>query len=283
MLCRKRRETMNKGFSIVEKNSIKLISVDCINDTGIFNAYYSTGFGGVSDLPGGCSMNLNIFKRTIDCKENSIKNFDLFCDAIKVPNGYNNLVAQHEVHSSIVRKVTKKDCKKDIFDVTQYADGDGQITDDSIPLFVYASDCATIMIADPVTGIYGTTHCGWKNSLNNTINNWIGLFKQLGGNVKTAIAAIGPSLCQDCFEVDDDVRNLFLDSNPSFVKYMFKKGSKTHIDLNGINSELLVEEGIEPDNIHISGICNRTEYNLPSYRRDKGANGVMGGIIFKKN
>ncbi len=273
---------MNTGFSIVELNGIKVISVDCINNTGMFSAYYSTGFGGISNLPGGCSMNLNIFKKNIDSRKNEQENFRRFCEAVGLPDGSKNLVLQHEIHSSIIHEVSKKDCKENIFDTQCHCDGDGQVTKDDIPLFVYASDCATLMMIDPSTGIFATTHCGWKNTLNGTLKNWITLFKNMGGNVGKAIIAIGPSLCQNCFEVDDDVKKLFLDFNPEYKRFMQKKESKTHIDLNSINKDLLIKEGILPNNIYISGICNKTEYNLPSFRRDKGANGVMGGILFKK-
>lgn len=67
---------MNKGFSPVTKNGVLLISVDCINSTGLFSAYYSTGFGGVSVREDDCSMNLNVFKNN-DSRENLQKNFEL--------------------------------------------------------------------------------------------------------------------------------------------------------------------------------------------------------------
>lgn len=273
---------MNKGFSLINKDGVQLISVDCINDTGVFYAYYSTGYGGVSaHMPGDCSMNLNIFKHTPDGPDSWRENFRIFCNAAQLPQGYKNLVAQHEVHSNISHFVTMQDCKEDFFDTASYTRGDSQVTVEA-PLFVYASDCPTLLIADTVSGVYGTAHCGWKNSLNDTIKNWITAFKQAGGNTNTAIVAIGPSLCQDCFEVGEEVRVLFLDKNPGFEKHMYRKGIKTHIDLGGVNSDLLIAQGIQPQNIFVSGICNWTEYNLPSYRRDKGQNRVMGGVIYKK-
>ena len=268
------------GFSIVEKDNVPLISVDCINKTGLFRAYYSTGMGGVSSMPGNCSMNLNIFKSN-DSKENARENFRRFALAAGVKSGFNKLVAQHEIHSSIIYRVTKKDYKRDILDNRAYKDADGQVTGDNIPLFVYAADCATLMLVDPSTGLYATTHCGWKNSLNNTIQNWIRLFATMGGKTDNAIVAIGPSLCQKCFEVDDDVRMLFLNYDSSFKKYMCRLGEKTHINLNGINGELLVREGINESNIYISDICNNEKLQLPSFRRDKGNNGVLGGILYR--
>lgn len=271
---------MNNGFSVIRRNGVTLISVDCINNTGKFQAYYSTGLDGVSSLAGGCTMNLSIFKG-IDTQENVVENFTRFADAACIPGGYRRLVAQREKHIPKVVSVGIADVKQDFFDISSYQFADGQVTKDNIPLFVYASDCATMLLCDPVTGIYATTHCGWRNSLNHTITNWIEKFVEMGGHTESALVAIGPSICQNCFEVDDDVRNLFLAYDSDFERWMYRKGSKTHIDLCSINRELLVQEGIPMGNIYESGICNCEELCLPSYRRDKGGNGAIGGVIYR--
>ncbi|MBR5521162.1 MAG: laccase domain-containing protein [Oscillospiraceae bacterium] len=80
----------------------------------------------------------------------------------------------------------------------------------------------------------------------------------------------------------EEVREMFLEYNHDFEKYMYRKGEKTHIDLNDVNTAILVSQGICKENIFACGVCNGTELNLPSYRRDKGMNGVMGGVIYKK-
>ena len=274
---------MNKGFSLVTKNGIPLISVDCINNTGLFKAYYATGHGGVSQLEDGCSMNLNVFKNN-DRAENSRQNFAIFASAAGVPNGSADFVLQHECHSSNAVFVTQKDRKSDIFEKTAYPKGaDSQLTAEKLPLFVYASDCPTIMVCDTASGVYGTIHCGWKNCLNGTIQNWFCLFKEKSGNAHTAICTVGPAMCQDCFEVDDDVRELFLNYDESYAQFMYHKGAKTHIDLAAVIKKQLVQQGVAEDSIYLSGICNKchTQYALPSYRRSKGANGVSGGVMWK--
>lgn len=277
---------------MVEREGVKLISVDCINDTGLFNAYYSTGYSGVStDLPGGTTMNLNLFKAFNDdalkevescTKENPRKNFQIFSSACGF--SINNLSAVHEIHSNIVHRAQKLK-NQDVFNPNAYSDGDAQVAiyDDKLALFVYASDCCTMLLADPSTGIYATTHCGWKNSLNGTIHNWINLFSKLGGKKENAIIAIGPALVQECMEIGEDVYQLFINYSSDFAEDIIphpNTSSKYLIDLFSINTKLLLAEGIKYENIFPSGICNKCEFALPSYRRDKGRNGVMAGIIF---
>ncbi len=52
------REFERMVCELLDRQGYKVISVDCINRLGNYNAYYSTGFGGISKMPGGCSMNL---------------------------------------------------------------------------------------------------------------------------------------------------------------------------------------------------------------------------------
>ena len=61
----------NNGFSIKFSGDVCLISVDCINQATDYRAYYSTGIGGVSNMPGGCSMNLSMFKK---CPNDNFEN-----------------------------------------------------------------------------------------------------------------------------------------------------------------------------------------------------------------
>lgn len=81
--------------------------------------------------------------------------------AVGVQGDSKNLVLQHEGHSNNAVFVTERDIKPDIFDKTAYPNGaDSQLTKDAVPLFVYASDCPTIMVCDVQSGICGTIHCG---------------------------------------------------------------------------------------------------------------------------
>ncbi|MBR5620644.1 MAG: polyphenol oxidase family protein [Clostridia bacterium] len=283
---------MNTGFSVTEKKHVKLISVDCINSTGKFRAYYSTGYSGVSkNLPNGTTMNLNLFKKfkdpeldvTESCgKVNPRKNMQLFSDACGF--SLNSLAAVHEIHSNTVFQAQSPE-RGAIFDPLAYRDGDAQVAlpSDRLTLFVYASDCCTMLLADPSSGIYATTHCGWKNSLNGTIHNWIEKFVQLGGSKEDAIIAIGPALDRNCMEIGTDVYRLFMDYSGDFAEDIYPSPydeGKYYIDLFAINTKLLINEGIKSQKIYPSNICNKCELMLPSFRRDHGRNGVMAGIIY---
>lgn len=273
---------MNTDFSIVDINGVKLISVDCINRLGKYRAYYSTGFGGVSNMPGGCSMNLAMFKQCKnDTFENAKQNFTIFSKACGF--SLNHMSLHREVHSPGMRIVTAKDIPEDVFNRAAYGEADGQITTDtSVALFVYAADCCTIMLVNADHEISGTTHCGWRNSVNGTIQSFVSTFKSCGGSLKNTTAVIGPSICKNHYSVDEDTANIFV--TQGFSDQLGKKNEQNRypIDLPEINRKILIQAGLDSSQIHVLPLCTweAEDLRLPSYRRDKGLNAVLGGILF---
>lgn len=273
---------MSEAFSIVERKGVKLISVDCISRLGSYHAYYSTGFGGVSDMPGGCTMNLSMFKNCRnDTFDNVKRNFSIFSDACGFP--LSRMSLHRETHEPTVSVVSSSDIPKDVFDRSLYGMSDGQVTKDrSVALFVYAADCCTIMLVDPVHEVIGTTHCGWRNSANGTIDAFLSAFRQCGGTPGSAVAVIGPSICREHYSVDEDTAQLFirLGYGPQIGER--NEQGRYPIDLPAINTLQLQENGLDPGMIHVMPWCTweADDLRLPSYRRDNGLNAMLGGILF---
>lgn len=268
-----------KAFSLTERNGVKLISADCINATGKYRAYYSTGFGGVSDMPYGCTMNLSIFKDCVnDTFDNVRRNFALFADACGFP--LNRISIVHEVHGNRILHTDLSTVPRDVFDRELCLDADGQVTTSrDIALFAYAADCVTILMADPVHEVSGTVHCGWRNSVNETIPRFAAAFREAGGDPGTAVAALGPAICPKHFTVDEAAAEQFFAIGlGSFLK---ENNRRWNIDLPAIDRELLLREGLKSENVHIAPWCTyENELRLPSYERDHRLNASLGGVLF---
>ena len=273
---------MNSDYSVIDRNGVTLISVDCINRLGNYRAYYSTGFGGVSDMPGGCTMNLSMFKKCPnDTFDNVRRNFRIFADAAGFP--LQSLSLNREVHEPGVRTVTKAGLPEDIFDRSAYGTADAQVTaDPDVALFVYAADCCTVMLVDPVREVSGTTHCGWRNSLNGTIEAFLGAFRSCGGDPSAATAVIGPSICREHYSVDAETAARF--TAAGFAAELDEENSQGRfpIDLPAVNRKILARQGISPDRIHVMPWCTweASDLRLPSYRRDNGLNAMFGGVLY---
>ena len=273
---------MNADFSVIEKNGVLLISADCLNKLGPYRAYYSTGFGGVSDMPGGCTMNLSMFKRcSNDTFENVKRNFEIFAEACGFP--LNRISLHREVHEPGMTLVTAADLPEDIFDRSKYGESDGQVTaDPAVALFVYAADCCTVMLADPVHEVSGTTHCGWRNSTNGTIPAFLDVFRRAGGSPECAEAVIGPSICKDHYSIDEEAAALFRGDGFADALGPRNEQGRYPVDLPEINRRLLMREGIAPEHIHVMPWCTweAADLRLPSYRRDNGLNAMLGGVLY---
>lgn len=275
----------NNSFSIISCGDVRLISVDCINQATDYRAYYSTGFGGVSDMPGGCSMNLSMFKKCPnDNFENVKENFRIFADACGFD--LHSMSLHREVHESHVAVVVKEDLPTDPFDREQYTAADGQVTrDQDIALFVYSGDCSTFLLVDPINRVHAATHCGWRNSLNGTLQNFIFQFMLQGGELKNATIVQGPGISKYYYDVDEQAAAIFFARGYADCLERNETNGRWFIDLAAINEKQLISLGFSKEQIHTAPYCtsSSTDLRLPSYRRDKGSNANMGGVIFRAN
>lgn len=135
----------------------------------------------------------------------------------------------------------------------------------------------------------GNTHSGWKGTLQaigrKTVEKMI---QEYGSNPKDIICCICPCIKQCCFEVEDDVKDLFekeyhyLDNMDRIIQKgnMIEGKQKYNIDTTEINKQLLRKIGLKGENIIDSGICTKchTE-NFHSYRADKELSGRNAAIL----
>lgn len=146
-------------------------------------------------------------------------------------------------------------------------------TADCIPLLLYASDIKTI----------AAIHAGWKGTLNGIVDNVISHLIQAGAKTTNIFAGFGPTICQQCFEVDNSLANEFI--NSGFGEYVsinnyidpisnlpFKE-KKPHIDLVGINIKRLINHNIPQNNINKQSLCTRhqqtnNQFLFHSWRRN---------------
>ena len=74
-------------------------------------------------------------------------------------------------------------------------------------------------------------------------------------------ACIGPSICQDCFEVGEEVAREFLAAFPEkYHGQLIKDGKrpgKYQADLWKANEAVFLEAGVRPERIHVTNICTR--------------------------
>lgn len=131
------------------------------------------------------------------------------------------------------------------------------------PIGVRTADCVPVLLYDPVKRAIAAVHSGWKGTVlrisQKTINEMI---LHYGTNPSDLRAVIGPCIGPEAFTVHDDVESAF--SKAGFpMELISKQRNKDEftIDLWKANKWILEKTGVQPANIHISGICTYTRHN----------------------
>ena len=104
-----------------------------------------------------------------------------------------------------------------------------------------------------------------------------------GTKPEDVVAAIGPSICRDCYEVGEEVAEAFRQSFPeewSFLLSAGKEAGKYQLDLWEANKRVLLGAGILSDHLAVTDICTccNSEY-LFSHRASKGKRGNLGAFM----
>ena len=185
---------------------------------------------------------------------------------------------------------THTDNVKVVRNIEKLEDTDGIITNKKeIALITTSADCISLLLYDPVKKAIGSIHSGWKGTLKGIIVKAIEKMKnEYKSNPEDIICCICPSIRQCCFEVDEDVKDLFynkykeLKNIDEIIKLGDKKEDKQkyYIDTVKINIELLKNIGLKEENIIDSNICTMCHSKeFHSYRTDGKDFGVNGAII----
>lgn len=97
--------------------------------------------------------------------------------------------------------------------------------------------------------------------------------KEYGTEAKDVIACIGPSICQDCFEVGEEVAEAFGEAfgctdEPQL--YYRKENGKYQLDLWRANQMVFLEAGVLEEHIHVTDICTHCNPQLLFSHRFSG-------------
>ncbi len=79
---------------------------------------------------------------------------------------------------------------------------------------VVTADCVPVLIAAPARGVVGAAHAGWRGAVAGIVEATVAAFARLGAQPGGLVAAIGPAIRRDSYEVGEDVRAAVLDRDP---------------------------------------------------------------------
>ena len=235
---------------------------------------FTTREGGVSK---GIFSSMNIAMHRGESNENVIQNYNILAERI----GFDvkNLVLTRQIHSDIVRVVTKSDACG--LDHHAYPECDALITNDAgCALVVFTADCTPILLWDSVTGAVGAVHAGWRGTVSDIAGKTVSaMVSEFGCDPKNIRAAIGPNIGFCCFETDRDVPDAVIAQfGENAEKFIVESNGKFHVDLKAVNALALRRVGVE--SIEISDECTMCQpQRFWSHRITGNNRGSQGAII----
>ncbi|MBQ6885569.1 MAG: peptidoglycan editing factor PgeF [Clostridia bacterium] len=239
---------------------------------------FSTRLGGVSSGQF-ATMNTSFLGGDDFCAVE--ENYRRLCGAVGIE--ISHLVLSRQTHTNNVRIVTKSDCGTG-YTKPSFNDVDGLITNESgVALVTQYADCTPLLFCDPVKRVCATSHAGWRGTVSQigkvTVEKMINEF---GCNPSDIIAAIGPCICQNCYEVDTPVFDAFVESGIDITNVFREGKDENHFMLNLVNANknILISAGIKEENIDVSDICTCCNSDkLHSHRATGGKRGNLAAII----
>ena len=164
---------------------------------------------------------------------------------------------------------------------TEYQKADIMVTDNPrVTLFMRFADCTPILLYDPVKQVVGAVHSGWLGTVRGAARIAVEAMQdRYGTNPANMLAAIGPAIGPDHYEVGEDVITQVRETFGEHTKSLFEAhGESIHFNLWKANQVLLEEAGVEQ--IEIAGICTACHTDdWFSHRAEKGKTGRFGAMI----
>ena len=257
---------------VLEENTdyVPYLEYPMLKDTGIVRHGFSTRLGGVSE---GYYASMNLSFDRGDRKEAVAENFRRIGEALGVR--CEDMVLSRQTHTTNVRIVTDADRGKGITRERDYTDVDGLVTNvPGICLVTSYADCVPLFFVDPVKKVIGLSHSGWRGTVGKIGRKTVELMhERFGSDPADILAAVGPSVCMDCYEVSSDVIEKFKEAFPEncWEQLFYEKpDGKYQLDLWKANELIFLESGILPEHIAVTNICTHCNSDILYSHRAAG-------------
>ena len=269
----------NKEHVIDEKQigEVLYLSYPLLENTGLVKHGFSTRIGGVSE---GIYSSMNLSFTRGDDESAVRENYRRMAKALGVKE--DNFVFSAQTHTTNVHKVMLDNKNEQLQDI------DGLITDvPGLCLVTSYADCVPLYFIDPVHKAIGLSHSGWRGTVGKIGQETLRkMQEEYGTDANDVIAAIGPSICQDCYEVSEDVIDQFKEAfDSTYWNDLFyqKENKKYQLNLWKANEIILLEVGVKRENIAVTNVCTSCNSGmLYSHRASKGQRGGLAAFMALK-
>jgi YfiH family protein len=223
---------------------------------GLRHGFFTRG-GGVSD---GIYAGLNAGIGSRDDPSNVHENRRRMAEQMGV--GSEHFLSVHQVHSPDTVVATGP------WPGPARPKADAIVTrNEGLALGVTAADCGPVLLVDPNARVIGAAHAGWKGALTGILESTIDAMEKLGAERNNLVAAIGPLIRQESYEVGGEFVERFIDAEADNAMFFLPSAREGHamFDLAGFIRMRLENAGVLM--IDDLGLDTYSDERFYSYRR----------------
>jgi len=187
------------------------------------------------------------------------------------------LVTVNQVHGETIASVDEANYKG-----IRSAEADAMITNvRGIAIGVETADCVPILLVDPETPAIAAVHAGWRSTVKMIVRKTVERMRdEFGCEPSRMVAAIGPAIGPECYEVDEPVMGPVKEAFPFWMEVAIPRGNgRWSLDLVKANRIELVQAGLFEKNVHALGMCTSCRRDLFYSFRAEGRTGRMLSVV----
>ncbi len=155
---------------------------------------------------------------------------------------------------------------------TSETEADAIIVEDARTIAaVRTADCVPILIGCPKTGFAAAIHAGWRGIVAGIPDATIDTLRRRGAEPRNLIAAIGPAIGLDAFEIGEEVAVAF--EAARLDQFVRRGPGRPHADLCGATVSRLLAAGMDRGMIDGEPLCTASDDRFFSHRRSSGRTG----------
>jgi purine-nucleoside/S-methyl-5'-thioadenosine phosphorylase / adenosine deaminase len=190
------------------------------------------------------------------------------------------LVTVNQVHGETIVRVEETNYRE-----IRSAEADAIITRArGLAIGVETADCVPLLLVDPATPAVAAVHAGWRSTVKNIVQKTVATMQnELGSDPGRMIAAIGPAIGPECYEVDEPVMGPVRKNFSFWQEVASPRGNgRWSLDLVKLNRRELLQAGLPETNIYSFGLCTCCMADLFYSFRREGRTGRMLSVVMIK-
>lgn len=245
--------------------------------------FMTTRMGGISQ---GEYDSFNLGEFAGDDPENVMGNRKRLAASLNLED-VNQFVLPYQIHGDGILKVDQEFLSLSSRERREASSGyDAVVTHlPHVCIGVTTADCVPLLAYDPVHKVLAAIHAGWRGTVARIAQKTVRLMAQeYGCHPSNILVGIGAAISQEQFEVGEEVLQAFGEAQIDLRNTSCRNSAtgKWHIDLQLVNKELLLCEGIYSQHIEIMPLCTYTRGDLFFSARRQGVKSgrmVTGGVL----